>query len=52
MSDSILETHEDSPIDIGRSQVFFFNDHESPQWTEPKIYGEKGEIWVSTNHMY
>ena len=40
MNDSILRTHEDSPIDLGKSQVFFFNDHKSPQWPEPKMFGK------------
>ena len=42
MSGSIHGTHEDSPIDLGKSQVFFFNDHKSPQWPEPKMYWGKG----------
>ena len=51
MSGFILGIYEDSPIDIGKIQVFFFNDQEYPQWLEPKIFGKKGER-VSTNHMY
>ena len=43
MSGFILETHEDSPIDLGMIQVFFFNDLDSPQWLEPKMFGRKGE---------
>ena len=49
---SILETHEDSPIDLGKRQVFFINDHEFPQWPEPKMFGDMDKILVSTNHMY
>ena len=36
-------THEDSPINLGKNQVFFFNESESPQWPKPKMFGEKGE---------
>ena len=43
MSGFILGTHEDSPIDLEKSQVFFFNDHKSPQWPEPKMFGKKEE---------
>ena len=43
MSGSILRTHEESPVDLGKIQVFLSNSHESPQWAEPKIFGEKGE---------
>ena len=52
MSGSILETHADSPIDLEKIQVFFFNERESPQWPEPKMFGKKEEIWVSTKHIY
>ena len=52
MSGSILRIHEDSTIDFGKVQVFFSNDHESPQWPKPKRFGKMGEIWVSTKHMY
>ena len=41
MSGSILKTYDDSPIDLGKSQLFFFNNHESPQWPEPKMFWEK-----------
>ena len=43
MSGSILDTYEDSPIHIGKRQVFFFNDNEYPQWPEPKMFGKKGK---------
>ena len=41
MTISILGTHEDSPIDLRKRQVILFNDHESPQWPEPKNLGKR-----------
>ena len=41
MSGSILGTYQDLPIDSRKRQVLFFNDHESPQWIEPKMFGKK-----------
>ena len=41
MSSSFLETHEDSPLFLGKIQVFFFHDHKSLQWPEPKMFGGK-----------
>lgn len=43
MSGLLLETHEDSPMVLGKEQVLFINDHESPQWSEPKMFGKRGE---------
>ena len=43
MSGFILGTHEDSRIDIGKSKFFFFNEHESRQLPELKMFGKKGE---------
>ncbi len=43
MSVFILGTHEHSPIELGKRQVFFFNGHDSPQWPEPKIFWKKGK---------
>ena len=48
MSSFILGTHEDSLIDLGKIQVFLFNIHESPQWSEPNFFGKRDKIWVST----
>ena len=39
----ILGTHEVSPIDLRRRQVFLLSDHESPQYPGPKIFGETRE---------
>ena len=41
MSGSTLRTHENSPIDLGKIQVFFSNDHESAQWPERIMFWEK-----------
>ena len=43
MSDFILRTHEDSPVELGKSQVFFFNDHKSTELPEPKMLDKKWE---------
>ena len=43
MSGFILGTDDDSPIDLEKRQDFFLNDHESSQWTKPKMFWQKGE---------
>ena len=43
MSGFIVGTREGSPIVLGKRQVFLFNDHESPQCPEPKMFDKKEE---------
>ena len=51
MSGSILGTHDDSPIDLGKRQVFLFNENEYPQWPEPKMFGRRRKyVLVQTTY--